>query len=670
MKNNNALKIIILLAVIVAAMFFSVSPITGSPLLNINLGIDLQGGVQVILQAIPAEGETISSDDMDKLTAVIRKRVDALGVSEPIIQKEGSDRLLVGLAGINDPERARELLGRTAKLEFRKPDGTVIVTGADLKNVRNPQLNEKSEWEIPLEFTHDGSVSFTEAANSLRGQYIDIYLDDELISSPGINLNAKPFVVGNPVVITTGGNFQQAYDLSSLLKGGALPVDIDPNPSVRIIEASLGRDSLDKSLTAVAIGLIVLLLAMMAYYRLPGVLANISLVVYALLLLWALKLLNATLTLAGIAGFVLSIGMAVDANIIIYERIKEELKAGKSLRAAIETGFKRAFWTIFDSNLTTLLVALVLIQFGSGAIRGFAVTLSLGLLASMFTAITFTRIMLRWVCGIKAFSNKKLYMGKMTDIKQRNVIGRRKTWYIVSLLVIVPGIVSLFVQGLNLGIDFTGGNKYELSFAQPVEQADVLRVASAHGDKTPSVTKTGEGNYIIRTSFLSEQEGSALLADLRAQLGDFTKPSEETVGPVIGKDLTEKAFIALALALILILVYIAFRFKFNFGIAAIAAQAHDVLVTLSVVSLFRIEVDSSFIAAILTIVGYSLNNTIVIFDRIRENMPHAKKGAMADLVNTSVLQTLRRSINTVVAVLILLAALLIFGGATTKIFIL
>ncbi|MCL2817951.1 MAG: protein translocase subunit SecF, partial [Clostridiales bacterium] len=369
---------------------------------------------------------------------------------------------------------------------------------------------------------------------------------------------------------------------------------------------------------------------------------------------------------------VLTVGIAVDSNIIIYERIKEELKAGKSLRAAIETGFKRAFWTIFDSNATTLLAALVLIGFGSGPVKGFAITLSLGLLASMFTAITFTRIMLRWVSSIKAFSNKKLYMGRMKDIRQRNVVGRRKIWYAISLLIIIPGIVSLCFQRLNLGIDFTGGNSYKIKFEQsaPPPTEEVFRVVSAHGEKKPSVTRDGDGNYIIKTSLLTEEESRELLAGLEERFGSFTTLSEDVVGSVIGKDLTQKAIVSLIAALVLILIYIAFRFKFNFAIAAIAAQAHDVMVALSVVSIFRIEVDSSFIAAILTIVGYSLNNTIVIFDRIRENMPDAKKGGMADIINLSVMQTLRRSINTVAAVLILLAALLIFGGATTKIFIL
>ncbi|MCL2817796.1 MAG: protein translocase subunit SecD, partial [Clostridiales bacterium] len=388
-KDRSLLKILILLAVIAAAVFFSGGPVFDSPLLKINLGLDLQGGARVTLQALPFEGETIGKDDMEKLMSVIRKRVDAFGMSEPVIQKEGTDRLVVELAGVKNPEEAVEMLGRTAKLEFRAPDGTVIVTGADLKNVRIPQQNARGEWEVPLEFTNEGSVNFTNAANSLRGQYIDIYLDDENISSPGIDANAEPFVVGNPVVITTRGDSQKAFDLYALLKGGALPVTIEI-VSKTTVEASLGKDSLDKSITAVIIGMTVLLLAMIVYYRLPGLLANISLVVYALILLWALKLFSATLTLPGIAGFVLSIGMAVDANIIIYERIKEELKAGKSLRAAIEAGFKRAFWTIFDSNLTTLLAAVVLIYFGSGPIKGFAVTLSLGLLASMFTAITFT----------------------------------------------------------------------------------------------------------------------------------------------------------------------------------------------------------------------------------------------------------------------------------------
>lgn len=400
MKGGSGFKIVLLLIVIAAAAFFSIDPVKE----KINLGLDLQGGAQVLLQATPQGNEKISNEDMDKLTAVMRKRVDEFGVAEPVIQKQGNDRLIVELAGVDDPDQAIELLGRTAQLEFIDPMGTVVVTGADLKDAR-AQINANGENEILLEFTDDGKTSFGAATARLIGQPLGIYLDGALLQNPIVNS-----AIMDGFAVISGGfeSFEAAANNAALLRGGALPVNIEIL-SKSTVGPSLGQDSLDKSLNAFMIGLTVLFVFMLVYYRLPGMIANISLVVYALLLLWAMSLLNVTLTLPGIAGFVLSLGMAVDCNIIIYERIKEELRSGKSLRASIDMGFKRAITTILDANITTLIVAVVLFQFGSGSIQGFALILAIGLLASLFTAITFTRLMLRWTSSIRALSKHSYY---------------------------------------------------------------------------------------------------------------------------------------------------------------------------------------------------------------------------------------------------------------------
>ncbi|MDO4733097.1 MAG: protein translocase subunit SecD [Bacillota bacterium] len=405
MKKRSGVKVLLVLIVIAAATVLSVSPLVN----NINLGLDLQGGAQVVLQAVPDDGETLTAEDMSQLVSVLDQRVNELGVSEPIIQVEGTDRIIVELAGVDNPESAIELIGKTAKLEFRDPNGEVILTGANLKDayaiIDQMATSAMTQNQVILEFDSEGADLFFEATAAFTGQLISIYLDDEEIQSAIVN---GPISGGSASISGGFATFQEASNLAALLRGGALPVDLEIM-SKSTVGPTLGADSLSKSLNAAAIGFVVLFLFMLVYYRLPGGWACCSLLVYALLLMWSLFFINATLTLTSIAGFILSVGVAVDSNIIIYERIREELYHGKSLKASIESGFKRALWTILDSNITTLIAALVLYFFGSGTIKGFALTLAIGLVASMFTAITFTRYMLRWTSDVSFLSSKKLY---------------------------------------------------------------------------------------------------------------------------------------------------------------------------------------------------------------------------------------------------------------------
>ena len=404
MKKHSGVKVLVVLIILAAATVLSVSPLQS----NINLGLDLQGGAQVVLQAIPNEGEEITSEDMNQLVSVLDQRVNELGVSEPIIQVEGADRLIVELAGVDDPEAAIELIGKTAQLEFRDPNGNVILTGAYLDNAFaqiNQQAAANKQNEVVLEFNSEGADLFFGATAAFTGQLISIYLDDEMIQQAVVN---EPISGGRASISGGFETFQEAADLAALLRGGALPVDLSIL-SKSTVGPTLGADSLNKSLNAAMIGFIILFLFLLIYYRLPGGWACFSLLAYALILLWVMVLIHTTLTLTSIAGFILSVGMAVDSNIIIYERIREELFHGKSLKASIEAGFKRAMWTILDSNITTLIAALVLYFLGTGTIKGFALTLSLGLVASMFTAITFTRYMLRCTSDVDFLSSKKLY---------------------------------------------------------------------------------------------------------------------------------------------------------------------------------------------------------------------------------------------------------------------
>ncbi|MGI6360888.1 MAG: protein translocase subunit SecD [Bacillota bacterium] len=401
MKGNSGLKLIIILAIITLAVVFSIKPLSE----NIRLGLDLQGGAQVVLQAQGEDGSTVTNEDMEKLAAVMRNRVDQFGVSEPIIQREGDSRLIIELAGVDNPEEAIDQLGRTAKLEFKDPAGQVILTGSDLKNATAHIDQSTGSPEVSLSFNAAGTEAFGNATARLIGQTISIYLDGELIQDPVV----KSAIMDGQAVISGGyASLEEASDIASLLRGGALPVNIEIL-SKSTVGPTLGADSLNKSFKAIIIGMIGLIIFMIAYYRMPGLLTVVSLTVYGLILLWIMVGINATLTLPGIAGFVLSVGMAVDANIIIYERIKEELRIGKSLHAGIAAGFKRAFWTIFDSNLTTLIAAIVLIIFGTGPIKGFAIILALGLIASLFTALVFTRYLIRYVADIKRLQNTKYY---------------------------------------------------------------------------------------------------------------------------------------------------------------------------------------------------------------------------------------------------------------------
>ena len=370
---------------------------------NINLGLDLQGGAEVVLQALPEDGETVSSDDMEALKEIMRNRVDNIGVSEPIIQLEGDDRIIVQLAGVDNPDDAIEILGRTAKLEFVDPHGNVILTGADLsdaKGVRNQGATDpREENVISLQFNDEGTKAFADATSKYLGQKIAIYLDDELL----IDATVQNVISNGQAQISGGYTLEQAVAEAAVLKGGALPVDVDIM-SKRTVGPSLGADSLQKSMYAGLIGMALLLLFIIVYYRLPGVVAALSLIVYTLILLWLMCWLHITLTLPGIAGVLLSIGMAVDANIIIYERLREELATDKSLAASITSAFRRALWTILDSNITTLLATLVLFQFGTGSVQGFAVTLAVGIVVSMFSALFITRYLLQWCAAVPAFA--------------------------------------------------------------------------------------------------------------------------------------------------------------------------------------------------------------------------------------------------------------------------
>ena len=411
-KSISKLAAIVLVVAAVSVLFFrpNLKPvynedISWMPLINmINLGLDLKGGVHVVLKAEETPDVPVTDDAVKKVMAVINNRVNQYGVAEPIIQQQGKDRIIVELAGIKDPDEAVNNFVKTAYLEFKTEDGKTVLTGRDLKDAVEANVPESSQAEVHLTFTPVGAKAFADFTTNNVGKRLGIYLDGKMLQDPVVTV---PITDGK-AVITGYSSLEEAHNIAILLRSGALPVKVSVMEK-RTVGPTLGADSLAKSKIAGIAGFVAILIFMVAYYRIPGLIANVSLIIYSLIVLGVFAGLHVTMTLPGIAGFLLSLGIAVDANIIIFERIKEELRNGKSLRTGIDAGFKRAFTTIVDANVTTLIAAIVLFYFGTGPIKGFAVTLSVGILASMFTAISLTRFMLQLTASSNVVKNTKLY---------------------------------------------------------------------------------------------------------------------------------------------------------------------------------------------------------------------------------------------------------------------
>lgn len=400
MNSGKTLQLLAFILLVAIAAALSFNPISQ----GIKLGLDLQGGLHVVLQAVETPEQKVTQREMQQVQAIMEQRINSLGVEEPIIQLQGSNRLIIELAGVKDPDKAIDLIGKTAVLTFRTSDGKVVVEGTDLKEAKEALDPVSNQPVVLLSLTSEGARKFADVTRANIGRQIGIFLDEEMLQNPTV----QDAITTGEARITGYASLEDARRVALLLNSGALPVKMEMVEK-RTVGPTLGADSLEKSKVAGIIGIGLIFAFMFVYYRVPGFVAIISLILYSTIVLGVLAMLKATLTLPGIAGFLLSLGVAVDANVIIYERLKEELRAGKTLRSAIEAGFSRAFTTILDSNLTTLLAIVVLYYLGTGPIRGFAITLGLGIMASMFTAITFTRWMLRATAGSGLFKNHKLY---------------------------------------------------------------------------------------------------------------------------------------------------------------------------------------------------------------------------------------------------------------------
>lgn len=696
MERRVLYKIILIAAVVGLAAYFAF-PLSK----RINLGLDLKGGMHLVLRVDTSNiSANAKKDAVDRALEVIRNRVDEFGVREPSIQRQGEDEIVVQLPGVTDRDRAIELIGKTALLEFKLVSSDIekfkqalegnLPEGYELKYAddnNEPLLLEKqavltgealthasvrfdqskfNEPVVALQFNSEGSKRFSEITASNIGKRLSIVLDGKVQSAPRI----KEAIPSGEAVITGRFTVEEAQDLALVLRVGALPAPMHIEEE-RTIGPLLGQDSVNKGLRATLIGGGLVVIFMVIYYLLAGVVANIALLLNLLIILGGLGILpvlfpgiSATLTLPGIAGIALSLGMAVDANVLINERIREELASGRTLRAAISNGYNKAFSAIVDSNITTLIAAFLLFQFGTGPIRGFAVTLTIGIIASMFTAIVVTRTIIETLLNLGLL--KSLPMLRLIRGTKLDFISKRKFFYIFSVLIITVGLVSLFSKGKNAyGIDFAGGQLQEYSFESPVS-VDALREALKElGLADASIQQFKENPRAVLIKTTGDETVTAITAKLTERFpGQKIEVLRiEKVGPIAGRHLKTKAMQALIWSLVGILIYVAFRFRhFNFAVAGVVALFHDVLLALGFLAITGRQIDLLSITAFLTIAGYSINDTIVIYDRVRENGRLLRKLSLRELINLSVNQTLSRTLLTSALTLLVVIAILFYGG--------
>ena len=832
--------LILLGLIIVALIGAALLAVPGSPIHKKPvLGLDLQGGTEVVLKAVPPRGEQVTSAGMDTAQSVMRRRVDKLGVTEPEIRKQGKDQMVIELAGVN-PGRAQDVIGKTARLELFDLQGDLVPPTADLqgnptpltslyntllpvqsqgkakdsrefylfapekkpgskkpsskttnyKLVAGPLPTERElldskyvrdngkRGEVPkgakvmfvpeslalvkctpdatfcpnvgpptktyyylfkyhphataestaipemtgsdlnlkgtrqdigtqgaengqpivlMDFTNSGAKKFQSVTRTLaeRGrtrwqtagspsgqednyaQQFAIVLDREIRSAPTVSFRDNPNGIPgtNGAEITGIGSIGEAKDLALVLQTGALPYNFRQLEKTEI-SATLGKDSLAQAKKAAIGGLLVVALFLLIFYRFLGLVAVIGLGIYAVLLYAALLLFNVTLTLPGFAGLILTIGVAADANVVVFERIKEEVRAGKSVRAAISTGYSKGFHTIIDANVVTAITALVLFLVATAGVKGFALMLLIGTAISLVTAVFATRAMLGLLAGFRWFENPA-FMGAKGQQHGRwlqiDFMGKRRLWFAISGCVVAIAIVSLGVRGLNLGIDFKGGSQVTFQTPQPQLVDDVRSDAQSIDSSLSKAVIQGRGastdskykSFQLRTKALNPAIGEKLRTELETKLG-ATHYGSTTVSESFGRQIAKSALWAIFGSLLLIVLYLAIRFDYKYAIPVLAALIHDIVITVGVYSLTGREVTTATVAAVLTVLGYSIYDTIIIFDRIRENVPLMRRASFATIANISLWETIRRSLATTFITLLPVASLFIFGGATLK----
>lgn len=679
MKRSKGVAILIAVALVLAGLSYYASVILSSTGVgedkNIKLGLDLAGGVSITYQVV---SDNPTSEQMKDTIYKLQKRVEGYS-TEAAVYQEGDDRITVEIPGVKDANEILADLGKPGSLEFQDPDGNVYMTGEDVANAQATTITDSmqnKQFIVELTLTETGAEKFAETTAAHVGDRCPIVYDEEVISNPEV----QEAITGGTAQITGMSTFEEAENLASSIRIGSLSLELEELQS-NVVGAQLGTEAISSALKAAAIGLALIAVFMIAYYWIAGVAAAIALAIYTTLVVAVIYLFEVTLTLPGIAGIILSIGMAVDANVIIFARIREEIAAGKTVSTAIKTGFQKALSAIIDGNITTLIAAAVLGIKGSGTVKGFAYTLAIGIILSMFTALVVTRLILNGLYAI-GFKSEKFY-GAQKERKTVRFIGKKHIFFVISIAVIVAGFVGMGVNqangkgAMNYSLEFMGGTATTADFGKDYTLADLDSkvepvVAEITKDANIQFQKVeGSTNIVIKTRSLDLDEREALNKALAENFEvDEAAITAQNISATISGEMTSDAVWAVIISTILMLIYIWFRFSdIRFATAAIIALVHDVLVILTCYSLVRLSVGSTFIAVMLTIIGYSINDTIVIFDRIRENMKTARIRSDEDLQeisDKSISQTISRSLNTSLTTFVMVLLLYILGVASIK----
>ncbi|MEU2108650.1 protein translocase subunit SecD [Streptomyces sp. NPDC019507] len=719
MTRTTVVRAVLAALVLLASVFIA---LTQSP----RLGLDLQGGTRMVLEARDTATAKADADTTDRTVEVLRQRIDALGVAEPTLTRSGENRIVVELPDVQDPRRAAEVLGRTAQLAFhpvepppeegrtgpteRKtgpeggksapegeasdrrvlPDeqgrplalGAAALSGAGVEDaVARFDARQGTGWHVALDFRGDAAHDWARLTGQAAchpvqddRRRVAIVLDDKVISSPQVDpsVGCGSGIASGSTQITGAFDAAEAKELALLVKGGALPVPVE-TVEQRTVGPTLGAAAISASAQAAVIGASLTALFITFVYRLFGALAAVALAAYGVISYAVLVGLGVTLTLPGLAGFVLAIGMAVDANVLVFERAREECASGtrRSLRSAMSAAYRKAWTAVADSNATTLLAAGLLFLLGSGPVKGFGVTLGIGVVVSMFSALVVARALTDVAARFPFVDGFRNVSGVGRPGRVRTFLIRRgprlmrapRRRLVVSAVLVAVAVTGILVSGLNLGVEFTGGRLVEYATGRPVN-AETARSAVAGAGFPDAEVTTADGKDISVRGAGIDDDGAAAISGALAEHGGgtATKVRDELIGPSMGEELRRNALIALGIAVVAQLVYLAVRFRWTFAMGCVGALVHDVVVVVGAFAWLGRPVDGIFLAALLTVIGYSVNDSVVVFDRVRELWRGNPRGALPALADTAVLQTVPRTVNTGAGALFILAALAVLGG--------
>ncbi|MGC0208765.1 protein translocase subunit SecD [Streptomyces levis] len=696
MTRSARVRALFALALLAVSLYIAVT-------VPVRLGLDLRGGTQIVLETRSTPAAEAGREATDRTLEVLRGRIDALGIAEPTLVRSGENRIIAELPGVQDPREAAEVLGRTAQLTFHPvsaagdrtvrtlPDesgaplrlGPAALTGEHVGEAA-ARFDDRggAGWHVTVGFEGAGRDRWAGLTGEAAcrpagdpGRRIAIVLDDKIVSSPQVDPSVAcgSGIRDGATQITGSFSPAEARELSLLINGGALPVPVE-TVEQRTVGPTLGAQAITASAWAAAIGTALTALYVIVVYRLMGLLAVLALACYGLVSYAALAALGAALTLPGLAGFVLAIGMAVDANVLVFERAREEYTARRrpSARSALAAGFRNAFSAIADSNITTLIAAGLLFFLASGPVRGFGVTLGIGVLASMFSALVITRVLAEFAAsrprvrrspGLTGIATTGAVRERLTR-RDPQLLRRPRRWLAVGAAVLVLAGAGTVVRGVDLGVEFTGGRLVEYATSSPVDPDRVRTALDDAGFPRAVVQSSGGTGLTVRTEPLTDAQAAEVTSAVRELAGGAEKVRDELVGPSLGEELRRNALVALAVALGAQLLYLAARFRWVFGTAAVAALAHDVVILVGAFAWLGKPLDGVFLAALLTVVGYSVNDSVILFDRVRELTGRHPEKPWPDLVNPAVLQTLPRTVNTGMGAALVLTALAVLGGSS------